>query len=165
MKWRQCEIIVIQQIPYRVHVLACVDLSYRGFGHLDDLWNAFLSICFIDIHRRVSSQKQLLLENTHYGELDIVVYNGKQLYSCAIRKCMLFIKRSNSVLCVQMYWYWYTSRLIAIKSTTQHNKNQRKNVNIFVIQSLYCIWMNISCLDCETVIFAKYIVSLVEEKR
>lgn len=56
----------------------------RRIGHLGDsaiyrwLRNTILSICFIDIHGHVSSREQLLLKDTHYGKLDIEVYNGKQ---------------------------------------------------------------------------------------
>lgn len=61
--------------------------------------NANLSICFIDIHGHVSAREQLLLKDTHYGKLDIEVYNGKQ-FLCDQK--MHAIKRSNSVLSVQM---------------------------------------------------------------
>lgn len=64
--------------------------------------NAILSICFIDIHGHVSSREQLLLKDTHYGKLDIEVFNGKQ-FLCDQK--MHAIKRSNSVLSVQMYLF------------------------------------------------------------
>lgn len=65
--------------------------------------NAILSICFIDIHGHVSSREQLLLKDTHYGKLDIEVYNGKTVLMRSENACYKEIKLSVKCANVSIY--------------------------------------------------------------